>query len=221
MEKNLQKPFYLRPPWNILFDLYRLQKINPWNLNISFLLISFLEEMEKRAEIDFRASGVALDSSASIYLMKSKLLLQLGTPLPTLKSKPEKIFPPLILPLRYELTTTTIQNLLSALDETLKKEKMFSLRVPLKAILPPPPEIIPTISAYLIEIEEQMEKLVQKICILAEKSELITFQKLVNKLDKIEIMRTFIVLLFMAHKGKIIIWQKEDFEEIYITLKQV
>jgi chromatin segregation and condensation protein Rec8/ScpA/Scc1 (kleisin family) len=177
--------------------------------------------MEKRAEIDFRASGVALDSSASIYLMKSKLLLQLGTPLPTLKSKPEKIFPPLILPLRYELTTTTIQNLLSALDETLKKEKMFSLRVPLKAILPPPPEIIPTISAYLIEIEEQMEKLVQKICILAEKSELITFQKLVNKLDKIEIMRTFIVLLFMAHKGKIIIWQKEDFEEIYITLKQV
>ena len=65
MEKESSKPFYLHPPWDILFNLERLRKINPWNIDIAFLLSSFLEEMERRASVDFRASGVALDSSAS------------------------------------------------------------------------------------------------------------------------------------------------------------
>ena len=103
MEEN-SKPFYFNPPWGILFDLQLRERINPWKINLSFLLISFLEEMEKRTEIDFRASGIALDSSATIYLMKSKLLLKLEEPPPpppTLPSSQEFIPPPLILPLRY------------------------------------------------------------------------------------------------------------------------
>ena len=83
MSSSIQKPFYFQPPWNILFELHRLQKILPWDVNISFLLTSFLDEMEKGGEIDFRASGMALDSSATIYLMKSKLLLKLEEPPPS------------------------------------------------------------------------------------------------------------------------------------------
>jgi len=64
----IKKPFYLRPPWNILFEFQRLEKLTPWNINIAYLLTSFLEEMEKTGLVDFRASGVALDSSALIYL---------------------------------------------------------------------------------------------------------------------------------------------------------
>ncbi|MDH7477877.1 MAG: hypothetical protein QHH17_05800, partial [Candidatus Bathyarchaeota archaeon] len=78
----VKKPFYLRPPWNILFDFHKLERLTPWHINIAYLLTSFLEEMEKSGQIDFRASGVALDSSALIYLMKSKLLLKLEEPPP-------------------------------------------------------------------------------------------------------------------------------------------
>ena len=80
MDSTVQKPFYLRPPWNILFDFSKLEKVTPWRINIAFLLTSFLEEIERRGEIDFRASGVASDSSSFIYLMKSKLLLKLEEP---------------------------------------------------------------------------------------------------------------------------------------------
>jgi chromatin segregation and condensation protein Rec8/ScpA/Scc1 (kleisin family) len=51
-----RRPFYCRPPWNILFDVERLQKLTPWNVNIAYLLRSFLLEMEKQGKIDFRAS---------------------------------------------------------------------------------------------------------------------------------------------------------------------
>jgi len=80
MATAMKRPFYLRPPWNILFELSKLEKLTPWNVNISYLLTSFLSEMERTGKVDFRASGVALDSSALIYLMKSKLLLILQEP---------------------------------------------------------------------------------------------------------------------------------------------
>ena len=218
MEKSQSKPFYFHPPWNILFDLYRLQKVDPWGIDISFLLLSFLEEMEKTDEVDFRASGIALDSSATIYLLKSKLLLELEKPPAQLEPKPDFIPPPLMLPLRYELTTTTISNLLDALDEALQSEKIFSLKAPMKPMLPPPPEIMPTISAYLMKMEEQIDRLVQKIRLLIENGEVVSFSKLVHGLDKLEMIRTFIILLFMAQKERVILWQKEELDEIYVTL---
>jgi len=71
-----EKPFYLRPPWDVLFALHRLQELEPWEVKLHALLPSLLREMERRGRIDFKASGVALHSSATIYLMKSTLLLK-------------------------------------------------------------------------------------------------------------------------------------------------
>jgi chromatin segregation and condensation protein Rec8/ScpA/Scc1 (kleisin family) len=54
-----RRPFYLRPPWNILFELSKLEKLTPWNVNIAYLLRSFLTEMERNStapeRVDFRA----------------------------------------------------------------------------------------------------------------------------------------------------------------------
>src|SRR3990172_493065 len=122
METVTRKPFYLRPPWNILFEFSKLEKLTPWNVNIAYLLRSFLSEMEKMGKVDFRASGVALDSSALIYLMKSKLLLTLQEPPAQPKPPGDFVPPPLFLPLRHELTSTTIQHLLEVLDDVWKGE---------------------------------------------------------------------------------------------------
>src|SRR3972149_72338 len=127
MSTGMKRPFYMRPPWNILFEISKFEKLTPWNVNIAYLLNSFLTEMERTGKVDFRASGVALDSSALIYLMKSKLLLTLQEPPAPPKAPPGFIPPPLFLPLRHELTSTTIQNLLDVLDEVLKGEKLYRL----------------------------------------------------------------------------------------------
>lgn len=215
----MEKPFYFHPPWNILFELHRLRKLRLWDVSIAFLLTSFLEEMEKRGEIDFRASGVALDSSSAIYLMKSKLLLKLEEPPEPPKSPPDFVPPPLFLPLRYELTSTTIQNLLQVLDEVLKGEQFFALKPREEPILPPP-EILPPLDVYLIEIEQQMEKLHRVLVQLGREEKLILFSRVVAGLKKLEAVKTFIVLLFLAQKGEVSLWQDEDLTEIYITIPQ-
>jgi len=212
------KPFYFRPPWNVLFELNRLRSLRPWDVNIAFLLTTFLEEMEKRGEVDFRASGVVLDSSSTIYLMKSKLLLELEKPPEPPKAPVDFLPPPLFLPARYELTSTTVQELLKVLDEVLKGEHLLALKPRTQPILPPPPEIIPPLDIYLIEIEKQMERLYYKLSRLAAQGRFVLFSKIIAGLQRLEAIKTFIVLLFLAQKGDISLWQNEEQTEIYIVL---
>ena len=219
MSTAIRKPFYLRPPWNILFELNKLEKLKPWNVNISYLLRSFLSEMEQTGKVDFRASGVALDSSALIYLMKSKLLLTLQEPPAPPKASPGFIPPPLFLPLRHELTSTTIQNLLDVLDEVLKGEKLHRLdRVVTQPVLPSVSDILPQFDMFLAEIEMQMERLYALLLEKVKGVGIIEFLTLVKGTTHIEAVRTFILLLFLAQSGKVRLWQNEETEELYIAV---
>ena len=220
MSSSIEKPFYFQPPLNVLFELDKLQKILPWNISISFLLTSFLNEMEKRGEVDFRASGMALDSSATIYLMKSKLLLKLEEPPPTPKPPPDFSPPPLFLPLRYELTSTTIQHLLTVLDEVLTGERLFGLKPRSEPILPSPPDFLPPVDLYMMEIAEKMKSLYRLLRQLVSGEKLVFFSKVIAGLEKLEAIKTFITLLFLAQTGKVALWQEEDSNEIFITLPE-
>ena len=219
MPTSVGKPFYLTPPLNILFELHKFQKIHPWDVNISFLLSSFLEEMERAGEVNFRASGVALDSSATIYLMKTKLLLKLEEPPAPPKSPPDFLPPPIFLPLRYELTSTTIQHLLNVLDEVLKGEHLFPIKTPKEPLLPFT-EIVPTVDMYIMEIEDKMKNLLSSIIRLATGGKIVIFSTLIVGLEKLEAIKTFITLLFLAQKGDVSLWQKEGYDEIYVTLSE-
>jgi chromatin segregation and condensation protein Rec8/ScpA/Scc1 (kleisin family) len=220
LPQAIRKPFYFTPPWNILFELHRLVNLRPWEVSIAFLLSTFMEEMEKRGEVDFRASGVALDSSATIYLMKSKLLLKLEEPPPPPKTPTDNLPPPLFLPVRYELTSTTVQELLKVLDDVLKGESLFPLKPRTTSILPSPPEILPPLDLYLMEIEKQMEKLYHILLRFASREKFVLFSKIIEGFEKLEAIKTFVVLLFLAQKGGITLWQDENLTDIYITVSQ-
>ena len=219
MSAVIRKPFYLRPPWNILFEINKLEKLAPWNVNIAYLLRSFLSEMERTGKVDFRASGVALDSSSLIYLMKSKLLLTLQEPPAPPKPPPDFIPPPLFLPLRHELTSTTIKHLLDVLDEVLKGEKLHRLdKVVSQPVLPAFSDILPQFDAFLAQLEFQMNQLYAVLCEKVKGAGIVEFSTIVKGMDRIEAVRTFILLLFLAQDGKVGLWQNEETEELYIAV---
>ena len=216
-----RRPFYLRPPWNILFELSKLEKLTPWNVNIAYLLKSFLLEMEKSApeKVDFRASGVALDSSALIYLMKSKLLLTLqDPPSPPSKSPTDFVPPPLFLPLRHELTSTTIQHLLEVLDDVLKGEKLLALKhvVEQHPVLPAVTDLLPKFDKFIAELEFEVDKLYSILCEKVNGQGIVDFTTLSKGATRIEALRMFIYLLFLAQDGLVSLWQNEETEELYI-----
>jgi chromatin segregation and condensation protein Rec8/ScpA/Scc1 (kleisin family) len=217
-----RKPFYLLPPWNILFDFHKLEKLVPWNVNIAYLLTSFLEHMEKAGQVDFRASGVALDSSALIYLMKSKLLLKLEEPPLPPKAPRDFLPPPLFLPLRHELTSTTIRNLLEVLDDVLKGEKLIRFQKAVtESILPTPSEILPQLDLFLMEIELQMERLYASLSERVKGAGIVEFSTLIKGVRRLEAIRIFILLLFLAQEGRINLWQNEETEEVYVTVGEL
>jgi len=209
----------MRPPWNILFDISKLEKLTPWNVNISYLLNSFLSEMERNGKVDFRASGVALDSSALIYLMKSKLLLTLQEPPAPPKPPGDFVPPPLFLPLRHELTSTTIHHLLEVLDDVLKGEKLSHIgQVVPQSVLPAFSDLMPQFDAYLQEIELQLDRIYDLLCQKVKGAGIIEFSALTKEMKRLEAIQTFILLLFLAQNGKVKLWQNEATEELYIAV---
>jgi chromatin segregation and condensation protein Rec8/ScpA/Scc1 (kleisin family) len=215
----LRRPFYLRPPWNILFEISKLEKVTPWSVNIAYLLNSFLTEMERMGKVDFRASGVALDSSALIYLMKSKLLMTLQEPPAPPKAPGDFVPPPLFLPLRHELTSTTIQHLLEVLDDVLKGEKLAHIdRVVQQPVLPAFTDLLPQFDAFLQEIELQMDKLYELLLLKVKGAGIIEFGALAKDKTRMEAVQIFILLLFLAQDGKVKLWQNEETEEMYIAV---
>ena len=177
---------------------------------------------ETNCKVDFRASGVALDSSALIYLMKSKLLLVLQEPPAPPKAPPGFVPPPLFLPLRQELTSTTIRHLLDVLDDVLKGEKLPRIDAAVaQPVLPAVSDILPQLDIFLMEIELQMEKLYALLCEKVKGTGIIEFSTIIKGIARIEAVRTFILLLFLAQNRKISLWQNEETEEIYIAVGNV
>lgn len=177
--------------------------------------------MERTEKVDFRASGVALDSSALIYLMKSKLLLTLQEPPMTPPKGPQDFVPPpLFLPLRHELTSTTIQHLLEVLDDVLKGEKLLHLNhtVEQHPVLPSVTDLLPQFDRFVAELELQVDQLYAILCEKVKGSGIIDFSTLTKDSTRIEALRMFIYLLFLAQDGMVSLWQNEETEELYIAV---
>jgi len=176
--------------------------------------------MGGRGFIDFSASGIALLSSAILYRMKSEQILELQEPP---KPPPEKVAavlpPPIQLPYRFEYTSTTLETLVDALEE-LFQNKAF-LEAPSE---PPPitpePFVLRDLDDFLIDIDRKIEDMYDRILVLTAQNEVIRFSTLVQGVTRQNAIRSFLLVLFLASRGSIQLWQDEDFGEMFIRLPQ-
>lgn len=217
---EFERPFWLRPPWAVLFDLMKLHKVRPWSVDLSHLLTSLMGEMREKGYIDFSASGVALLSSAIIYRMKSELILELQEPPRPPPEKPVEFLPPPVqLPYRFEYASTALETLVKALEEILKDKTYMETQLKPSPISPEP-LTIQELDEFMIDIENKIEDMYRTILSLAKKNDVIRFSELVQGLKKLEAIRTFLLVLFLASSERIQLWQDEEFGEIYISLPQ-
>jgi segregation and condensation protein A len=216
--EELSKPFWLRPPYLILFDLLRLHRVKPWDVDIAFLLNSFLAEMKNSGYIDFSASGTALLSSSIVHRMKSELVLKMEQPpKPPIPRPDEEVPPPLPFPLRFEYTATSVAEILRTLQEALASEKEVLAKKP---FILSPPSVFEHIDEFLSHIEENIEEFYAELIKLSIRGVPISFLKLVKGQKLLEMVRVFIMLLFLANQKKIILAQEES-SDIFIRLGEV
>jgi segregation and condensation protein A len=214
-----EKPFWLRPPYMILFDLLKLHRIKPWDVNITYLLNTFLAEMKKQGFIDFSASGTALLSSSMIHRMKSELVLKMEEPpKPPIARPNEEVPPPLPFPIRFEYTATSIEQVLSVIEEVLKRE---SLALAERKSLLSPPEILEQMDEFLANIEKNIGIFYATLLRKADRGATLSFLQLTKDSTLLDAVRAFIMLLFLVMQNKVSLSQKEDRGDIIIILPEV
>jgi segregation and condensation protein A len=217
--EELTKPFWLRPPYLILFDLLRLHRVKPWDVDIAQLLNSFLAQMKENGYIDFSASGTALLSSSVVHRMKSEVVLKMEEPPKPPVPKPNvEVPPPLPFPLRFEYTSTSVAEILHTLQEVLMNEKAVLEKKP---FILSPPTVFEQFDKFLSNIEENMRDYYAELIKLSIRGVPLSFIDLVRGKTLIEAVRVFIMLIFLANQKKILLTQDEAGSDLLIRLGEV
>lgn len=199
------------PRWKILFDVTRLDRVKPWEINLVKIIRALLEELKKLEIIDLNPCGIALYSAATIHRMKTEKLLRSDTPSQP-KEKPQLVIPqPIDLPIPPEFMILTIQELASSLEAVLYQDiKTKNIPERLQAFTDL------SFEDYLVKLEERIEEFIKTLREIFTEYEIVEFRVLVEGVDKLEAVRRFILLLFAAARGVVEIIQDEETGKIVV-----
>ncbi|MGQ9514311.1 MAG: hypothetical protein ACUVTL_04595 [Thermoproteota archaeon] len=219
MTEDNSKPIWVRHPISILFDIVKLQKTHPWDIDLKMLLDIITAEIRRLGYIEFEASGVALLSSSIIFRRKSELLLKLEEPPKPPEPKEELsviIPPPLNLPLivpHGKISLSDLAQALMAAILTQMPEKVAEEHDVIPPLLEQPDE-------FMVNLEKHMKELQERIQSLLVENDAISFSYLVEGMKLIDVVRTFIILLFLTTRGFFDIYQEDETKEIWIGLRR-
>jgi segregation and condensation protein A len=179
-----------------------------------------MREMKDRGFIDFSVSGTALLSSAILLRMKSELLLKMEEPPKPPPERPtDYVPPPLAFPIRYQSTTTSLEEVLKGILEVLRAERL--LPVGSTELASRTPAVFEQVDDWLVKIEDEIRIFYDRL--LREKllGKTLSFLTLLGRGDVVQAVRMFIMLLFLTVEGKVGLVQLEEFGDIQIELRNL
>jgi len=204
----------MESPWKILLDITKIDRIKVWEVKLSKILREFTEFLKQQGYVDFNLCGIVVLSAATIHRIKTQRLLQSDNP-PQPKPLPQLTIPePIQLPFKPEAYTTTLQELVEALQDALmqvvsqKAVRTYNIQEESRIEL----------RDFLINIEEELERFIEEIKTLLMSRGTVTFKELVMGMRKIDAAKTFILLLFAAARGVVLLMQEDESNDIVIML---
>jgi segregation and condensation protein A len=207
-----------RPPLNVLIDPSLAKRKSPWEINLSALLEMFLKAISQTDMIDMRAAGTAALSSATIYRLKVETLF-LFERLRLQRKAFDSTEPPqiIIMPFRYEVYSTNVEELFDELGRILQEivveEEAGAERNPLSlADLTPP-----NIDDYVISLQTLLSEFRKILVDRLRATGRTMLSELLRGLKPIDAARVFILLLFAANSGEVVINQEESDEDALVV----
>jgi segregation and condensation protein A len=207
-----------RPPLNILIDPNAANRKSPWEIHISELLDMFLEAIMKSEFLDLRAAGTAALTSATIYRFKVESLFFFER-LQRERRLLDSVEPPqiVVMPFRYEVYSTTVDELFDALgrilEEVVHGEREESTVSPSLLDEGPPPNPEEYLITILSNLQAFARVLRERIGALGK----IRFSDLIVGMPLLEAARTFILLLFAASNGTVVLDQEGE-QDLLVVL---
>lgn len=211
-----------RPPLNVLIDPTLARRKNIWEIDLTELLDMFLKAITTSDNVDLRAAGTAVLSSAAIYRFKVETLF-LFEKLRAQRRLMDSSEPPqlIVMPFRYEIYSTNIEELFDELGRILQDisvegpddgKSVLSLED-----LPPPnfQDYVITIQAIL---SEYRKILVERLRATGKAM----LSELIQGLRPIDAARVFLLILFAANSGEVVVNQEEsDPDALVVSVGQL
>jgi segregation and condensation protein A len=211
------KALLSRPPLNILVDPTLARRKSIWEINLSELLSMFLQAISYSDSIDMRAAGTAALSSASIYRLKVESLF-LFERLKAKRRMVDATEPPqfIVMPFRYEVYSTNIDELFDELGRLLEQivlnqDAGESNPLPLAETAPP------NFDNYVISLQTLLQEFRKILVERLKATGRVTLFELIQGLKPIDAARIFILLLFAANRGEVVISQEEGDEDALVV----
>ncbi|HME19508.1 MAG TPA: hypothetical protein VKF15_07230 [Nitrososphaerales archaeon] len=202
---------FSRPPLNVLIDPSLAKRKSPWEINLTELLGLFFRTIMQSEFVDMRAAGTAALSSATIYRFKVETLFLFerlrAQRRPTDSSEPPQM---IVMPFRYEVYSTNVEELFDELgrilDQIVSEERGGPAESPLAVPELPPPNIEDYVLSLQSLLVEFRKILVERLRSTGETM----LSELIRGLSPIDAARVFILLLFAANNGEVVIKQEES-----------
>ena len=212
-----QRSSLSRPPLNVLIDPSIVARRSPWEINLSELLELFLQAITRKDLIDLRAAGAAALSSATIYRLKVETLF-LFERLRAERRAVNASEPPqmVVMPFRYEVYSTDIEELFGELTRILEQivgEGTSSSTSPLPVDEPPPPDM----GDYVISMQSLFAEFRVILLQRLRPTGKALLSELLSGLKPVDAARVFLLVLFSAHSGELVINQDENAEDALVV----
>jgi segregation and condensation protein A len=206
-----------KPPLNVLIDPSLAKRKSPWEINLTELLDMFLKAISQSELLDMRAAGTAALSSATIYRLKVETLF-LFEKLRMQHRLLDSSGPPsiIVMPFRYEIYSTNINELFDELGRILQEivveEQGGSGNLMAPDELPPP-----DLEDYVIPLEALLSEYRKILVERLRGTGKTLLSELVRGLRPVDAARIFILLLFSANSGEVVINQEETDEDALVV----
>ncbi len=220
-----------QPPLNLLFNPSLLVRKDVWNVDISWLLETFLRLLNATGNRDLRICGLAAVSSSMIYRLKVESIFALekiamqkkGLNEPNNEQQHQQLpipeLNPIEIPFRVEPTyPVTVEELLRMLENMIMELANPRSKRKKQELELEPVETF-NFDQYLIKFEKIIQGYEDMIYDIVAADGILMFKALVAKMDPVEMARCFIAMLYLAMKLKINLdYPHDDSDDIKMTL---
>ena len=199
-----------KAPLNLLVNPKTARKGKPWEIDIADLLDIFLKQIITKNNPDLRLCGTAAFSSAVLYRFKVETLFYFEK-LKVKRPRVSRSGPPsiIVLPFRYELYSTSIDDLITNLEKILEDVSRQDIEKKDKSLLLQP-DSEPDFDQYIIKFEENVEDFKKELIAKLTNSDRMLFTELIKEKNLLEQSRAFLLLLFAAIDGIVTLEQLES-----------
>lgn len=199
-----------KAPLNLLINPKTARKGKPWEIDIADLLDIFLDQIVKKDNPDLRLCGTAAFSSALLYRFKVETLFYFEK-LKVKRPRVSRNGPPsiIVLPFRYELYSTSIDDLITNLERILEDVSRHEIEAKEKSSFLQP-DLEPDFDKFVVKIEELVGDFKKELTAKLNESDKLLFTELIKDKPLIEQTQSFLLLLFVAVDGLVTLEQIES-----------